>query len=327
MIGARELAAEAIAGIDVGEDYLDLAVIDRRPARLAYRRVALAGIGVDALGALGERIAAAAPELVRGPALAIVDSPRLPRDRALPGWRVRAAGRRGRALDLALRRMTAMLAAGAPAIGRLSMYPTPPAAYFRGCIADPACKPHLQALGAALFGPPRRREQRRAAQRELAPRGGALFTRFMIAGFAAYRALEAAGIEACESFPDLQFRLAAPGTRLAPKRAGAQALAMRRRIVARLAAGAGIEAARPPTLDLADAAVLALAALNAARTESLVELRSEAEGGFVLGLNPAQANSCGLQVARLTGGGRGGFKREIGDDPAGIASPPISEAG
>ncbi len=278
--------ARAIAGIDVGEDYLDLAILDPGCATLVYRRVALVGLHRDPLAVLGERIAAAAPELGPG-ALAIVDSPRWPRDRALGSNRARAA-HRGRDLDLALHRLVAALAAASPALGRLSMYPTPPAAYFMACIADARCKPHLRALGGALFAPPRRREQR-AASTAAPLRGGMLFTRFMIAGFAAYRALEAADVEVCESFPDLQFRLAAPTRRLIAKSAGARALAMRQRIIARLAREAGVEAATPSTLDFADAAVLALGAGGASLAGALIELRSPAEGSFVLALNPAQA--------------------------------------
>ncbi|HTW88608.1 MAG TPA: hypothetical protein VMD75_11430, partial [Candidatus Binataceae bacterium] len=138
----------ALAGIDVGEDYLDLAIIDRDRARIAYRRVALAGIEQAPLATLRARIVAAAPELERG-ALAIVDSPRWPRDRDVRNNRARYAPG-GRELDTYLRRMVAMLAGEAPALGRLAMFPTPPASYFLRCLADPGCKPHLQALGRAV---------------------------------------------------------------------------------------------------------------------------------------------------------------------------------
>ena len=282
-MGLRAVA-RAIAGIDVGEDYLDLAIIDGRHARIAYRRVALAGIDRAPLETLRERIAAAAPELGRG-ALAIVDSPRWPRDRALDSNHVRPA-RTSRDLDQVLRGLVAVLAASAPALGRLAMFPTPPADYFLRCIADARCKPHLRALGCALFAPPRRREQRAAVQAPVG--GGRLFTRFMIAGFAAYRALEAEGVEVCESFPDLQFRLVAPTLRLLPKSAGRKALAMRQRIVARLASAVEVEAAAPASLDFADAAILALGALQAGRVGALIELNSADEGRFVLGLGPAQ---------------------------------------
>src|SRR5262249_48945920 len=204
---------------------------------------------------------------------AVVDSPRWPRDRRLGSVRARAI-LRGRDLDLALRRFVTALAAHWPALGRLSMYPTPPAAYFAACVGDPRCKPHLRALGQALFAARPRREQRRAVT-SAAPRGGMLFTRFMLAGFAAYRVLEAAGVEVCESFPDLQFRLSAPRCSLLAKRAGNPALAMRQRIVAQLAQAASIATAAPPTLDFADAAVLALGARLASDSGILVELRSD----------------------------------------------------
>jgi predicted nuclease with RNAse H fold len=115
----------------------------------------------------------------------------------------------------------------------------------------------------------------------------------MIAGFAAYRTLEAEGIEVCESFPDLQFRLAAPTVRLLPKSTGRKALAMRQRIVARLASAIGIEAAVPATVDFADAAVLALGALQAARVGALIELHNAEEGSFVLGLSRTQQLTLG----------------------------------
>lgn len=293
----RGAGRRAIVGIDVGEDCLDLAIIDRRRERIAYRRVALTGIARAPLETLRERIAAAAPELERG-ALAIVDSPRWPRDRDLKRNRARPA-RGSRDLDVALRRLVAALVAAAPALGRLSMFPTPPAAYFLRCIADPRCKPHLQSLGRALFAPLMRREQRAAAAAHARMRGGLLFTRFMIAGFAAYRALETAGIEACESFPDLQFRLAAPTIRLLSKRADPQALAMRQRIIARLGRETRVDAGRPATLDFADAAILALGALAASRIGAMIELRSAEEGRFVFGLSHAQRRMVG---ACLEGG-------------------------
>ena len=115
----------------------------------------------------------------------------------------------------------------------------------------------------------------------------------MIAGFAAYRALEAAGIEACESFPDLQFRLAAPTVRLIPKGAGKAALAMRQRTIARLAREVDVDAGPPATLDFADAAILALSARQASDAGTLIALSSPQEGSFVLGLSHAQRRLLG----------------------------------
>ncbi|SRR5579875_892040 len=290
-IGLRHIdGAQTIAGIDVGEDYLDLAIIDPGCATMVYRRVALAGINREPLGAMRERIAAAAPELGSG-ALAIVDSPRWPRDQALDD-RVRATNR-GRDIDFALRRLMAVLSAAWPALGRLSMYPTPPLAYFIACIADARCKPHLRALGRALFAAHQRREQRPAGT-DAPVRGGMLFTRFMIAGFAAFRALESVGVEVCESFPDLQFRLAAPTRRLIAKSGGRRALAMRQRIVRQLSRRLEIEASTPPTLDFADAAIMALGARLTIRCGAMIELRSPAEGNFVLTLSPEQAAAARL---------------------------------
>jgi hypothetical protein len=299
-IGIRHIdGARTIAGIDVGEDYLDLAIIDPGCATLVYRRVALAGIDRDPLGAMRERIAAAAPELGSG-ALAIVDSPRWPRDRALDDNRARAANR-GRDIDFALRRLMAVLGASWPALGRLSMYPTPPLAYFIACIADARCKAHLLALGRALFAAHQRRGQRPAGA-DAPVRGGMLFTRFMIAGFAAYRALDTTGVEVSESFPDLQFRLAAPTRRLIAKSAGGQALAMRQRIVRRLSCRIEIEAGAPPSLDFADAAIMALGARSTVHSGAMVELRSPAEGNFVLALSPRQAAAACLAGALAVAG-------------------------
>ena len=142
-----------------------------------------------------------------------------------------------------------------------------PSRYFLRCIGDLACKPHLQALGHRLFDcdPP--------LQSNNGPRGGAIFTRFMLIGFAAYRALDAIGVTAFEAYPDLQFRLWRDDYPLAPKSAGRIALANRSQILATLAAALKLAtpgqipeqsaaqiATRFTTMDQADAAILALSA-------------------------------------------------------------------
>ncbi|HEY6420722.1 MAG TPA: hypothetical protein VIX59_17145, partial [Candidatus Binataceae bacterium] len=234
------------------------------------------------LAALTAELRRVAPELCRG-APTLVDSPRAP-----------AAA--GRAIDAALRRVVARLAArSAPASGhdalRVSMFPTPATDYFAACIAARDCKPHLRALGREMLA-------HLAAQggrgRVAAPsRGGALFTRFMLVGFAAHRALESAGVVAFESYPDLALRIwKPPGAALPPKTKGrAVALAARRRIVARLARRLALERfTAPRTLDEADAAVLALsAALARERGAGALLIEHRAEGRFLLALDAQYA--------------------------------------
>src|ERR1700737_3956432 len=71
-----------IAGIDVGEDFLALAILVSEKSELRLARIALRGISGDAPGALAQlaaRIIDVAPELAV-PAIALVDSPRWPCD-------------------------------------------------------------------------------------------------------------------------------------------------------------------------------------------------------------------------------------------------------
>ena len=127
---------------------------------------------------------------------------------------------------------------GKPYMPGLAMFPTPRYDYFARWARDPRCKPHLSAIATELFGE-LLDEWRRARPRR---GGGAIFTRFMLAGFATYRALERLGVPAFESYPDLQLRLSSPSQStqtLPPKRRHAEALAARRRIVASLAARLG----------------------------------------------------------------------------------------
>jgi len=157
------------------------------------------------------------------------------------------------------------------------MFPTPDSAYFYAQIAAPSGKPHLRALGAAIFG---------ATPSARAPYGGS-FTRFMLAGFAAYRALEKLGVSCFESYPDLQFRLWNGGRRLPSKISGgrAAALSARDRIVRELAVrlkiSCGVSAR---SLDQADAAILALSAAAGLRRGGAVTIEHPAEGRFWLTL-------------------------------------------
>lgn len=120
--------------------------------------------------------------------------------------------------------------------------------------------------------------------------GGAIFTRFMIAGFAACRAIERLRIEAYESYPDLLFRLAETDVALVAKSRRREAMANRSGIVARMAARIGIATSAPPaTLDQADAAILALSAVAAMSDGALVSIENRAEGRFLLPLDSTQA--------------------------------------
>ncbi len=170
------------------------------------------------------------------------------------------------------------------------MFPTPPCAYFVRCARDPRCKPHLAAIARELFGA----LLERADDGAKAPRGGAVFTRFMLAGFATYRALERLGVAAFESYPDLQFRLSAPPIALVPKRMHARALAIRRRLIAGLAAELKVGMPPAPSLDQADAAILALAAVRAMRRGVLAVAANPREGRFMFALDAAQARRLGL---------------------------------
>jgi hypothetical protein len=184
---------------------------------------------------------------------------------------------------------------------RLSMYPTPPVSYFAACIGDPRCKPHLGAIGRELFG------DLRGDSAPGAPvRGGSLFTRFMLAGFAAYRALEDAGVETLESYPDLQFRIWSHGA--IPSKKSREGLKARQQINARLRTRLGIVGVDARTLDQADAEVLAVGAAIAAKEGELLVLADESEGRFLIAMATehgrrvrALDKACGKKVQRKLG--------------------------
>jgi hypothetical protein len=291
----------SFVGIDVGENFLDLAIVDSPPRSLVFKRVALDGLNGTACGTLAQRIKDAAPEL-DARATALVDSPRWPRDLDWSrGTHRRDPVPRGREVDAVLRQIfrtlvTLPASKAVPAVkvrmSGLSMFPTPRYDYFSRCARDPRCKPHLSAIAGELFGallPDELNGDDRDA-RESAPSGGAIFTRFMLAGFASYRALELLGVQAFESYPDLQLRLSSPSTELPPKGRRAEALAARRRIVASLAARLRLrDKPVPATLDQADAATLALAAAVCARHGALWVISNPYEGRFMLALEARQA--------------------------------------
>jgi Protein of unknown function (DUF429) len=322
-----------IVGIDVGEDSLDLAIVDAAAKHLRLERVAVVGIerGGDAnsgepsggdpnreqtnidgtirgdgregcgIDELRRRILAAAPELGASGAIALVDSPRWPRDLDLGegGGNLREVFVRavlgasaGRKIDTTLRAMVGRLglrkAGGAPF--SLALFPTPRLEYFAACARDPRCKPHLAALGRELFP-----DAIEKASPGIAPVGGRVFTRFMLTGFAAYRAIDGIGVDSYEAYPDLAFRCWAGGAEIPPKSAGRSALVARMRINGRLAEEIGCEgASRIATLDEADAAVLALSAVKARRSGAIALIEEAGEGRFALAIDCDQAERIGL---------------------------------
>ena len=308
MTVARQIVGP-IVGIDVGEDFLDLAIVNAAVKQLRLARVAVTGVdrgaGVNdcgAIGELGRRLLAAAPELGANGAVALVDSPRWPRDLDLAArdadLHVRgiAGESASRAIDTALRAIVNRLGLrrsdGAPF--RLSLFPTPQFEFFAACVRDPRCKPHLAALGRELFGGALDR-----LHAGIAPAGGRVFTRFMLTGFAAYRAIDGAGAESYEAYPDLAFRLWAGGAEIPPKGAGSKAFDARARINRRLADELGCAGAwNISTLDEADAAVLALSAVQAQRTGVIALIEEPREGRFALAMDRDQAERSSSRVIR-----------------------------
>lgn len=263
------------------------------PARrtLELSRVDLRGIEPAADGTatgasreLARRIGLAAPQLDWG-AIALIDSPRWPVDRdwSQPGVVRHPDEVTGRAIDRALQALVKELCAAGASSLKLAMFPTPRLDYFARQIAAPGCKPHLRAFGRALFG---------LGVTDPGPPTGGTFTRFMLAGFAAYQALAMRRVTRYEGYPDLQFRLWSgdlplpskmkKGMRKADRVA---ALAARRRLVVTLADRLDVGgAAAISTIDQADAAILALSVLAAASVDCGVVVAHPAEGRFWLTL-------------------------------------------
>ena len=140
-----------IFGIDVGEDFLDLAMLSARSRGLSYHRVALVGIsesGCDSIAQPHRRCGRAA----------ISEAARAGRF-ASHAARCRLLRREdGRIGPTRLRRESSMprcancykrhsIATMRP----LSMFPTPLASYFAGCVAHHQCKPHLRAIAEELL--------------------------------------------------------------------------------------------------------------------------------------------------------------------------------
>jgi len=223
-------------------------------------------------------------------AIAIIDSPRWPVDLdwSQSGVVRRADDVTGRAIDRSLQGLVKELRGAGASKLKLSMFPTPRLDYFARQIAAPGCKPHLRAFGRELFGP---------GGTDPGPPNGGTFTRFMLAGFAAYQALAIRRVTRYEGFPDLQFRLWSgdeplpskmkKGMRQADR---AAALAARQRLVAELAARLDVGgAAAVSTLDQADAAILALSLIAAESEDCGLVVEDPAEGRFWLTIPAAKA--------------------------------------
>ena len=161
------------------------------------------------------------------------------------------------------------------------MFPTPPMAYFGAQLNAATCKPHLRSLGQTLFGD--------ALTRDHGPPSGGIFTRFMIAGFATYRALDTVAGELYECYPDLQFRLWCGGQLLSSKNsAGGRraALESRVRVLSTLVSRLGVyQFPQIRRIDQADAAIMALSAAAAQSEGALMVVQNAYEGRFMVALD------------------------------------------
>ena len=257
----------------MGEDYLDVAMLDGGAKSLRLARVPIFPATRHPIARIAENIAERFPELGPG-AVALVDSPSAPC--------VARSESRQRDLDLMLRLAVAALnrARSSPEYVRLALFPTPTADYFARCARAAACKPHLiriaRELGLTSKGT------------KSVPRGrGWLFTRFMLAGFATHRALEQLGVDSFESYPYLVFSLwKSASERLPPKSDRRAASKARQAILARLTRSCRLTAPVAKSLDEADAAVLAVTAhLSATGRGGALTFHSQMHGRFLLALS------------------------------------------
>lgn len=252
----------------------------------------------------------AAPELCG--AITLVDSPRWPRDL---DWSksandpsilrdahqttvvARKSFRRGRQIDAALRGLVSALRELHPdsALAPISMFPTPPMNYFGAHLNSAACKPHLRLLGQGLFG--------RALNRDYGPVSGGIFTRFMIAGFATYKALASLARQVYECYPDLEFKLWRRGMQLFSKNSSmgrTAVLASRISVLSALAREFGIsELPHIKRMDEADAAIMALSTVAAHQQRALLTIENPDEGGFLLALKETEAHSLEHRMSRM----------------------------
>jgi len=247
-------------------------------------RIGLATLDPPIVANLAARIRLAVGSGLRG-AIVLIDSPRCPRDVAHATGEPIADAGPSRSLDRFLRKSAgALLGPGA----RLSMFPTPPLSYFAAVCREPRCKPHLRAIAREVL----HRESAGNAKR-VAIKRGALFTRFMLCGFAAFKAFDLLGARTYESYPELVFRLWSDSRKIPSKGRRVEALRVRADIMSLLVRRCGLAKARQPaSLDEVDAAVLALAASKALSTGSMLEVAHRGEGTFAIPLNP-------VHIARL----------------------------
>ncbi|MBV8357168.1 MAG: hypothetical protein JO189_04420 [Deltaproteobacteria bacterium] len=283
-----------MAGVDVGEDFLDIATLAPESHHLSLTRVNLRNIlsapaetrlDTNALTSLSLMLAEKVPEL-RG-AIVLVDSPRWPSDLdwSKPGVVAATHSKRGREIDVGLRALVYTLYKldANSTLTTLSMFPTPPMRYFGAHLNSATCKPHLRMLGQELFG--------EALNHDYGAASGGVFTRFMIAGFSTYRALQAIGAEAYEGYPDLQFRLWRRHHQLLSKqKERTSALASRIRILSALARRLDISGSgQVQRLDEADAAILVLSIIAARQYGAIFILESPYEGRFMVALDEQEA--------------------------------------
>jgi hypothetical protein len=266
----------SLVGIDVGECFLDLAIL-RESCAIDYDRIDLRELGSDAISAVVHKLKMVCPT---DRCVALVDSPRSPRDvdvRVSPG-RADARCPSGRAIDRALHEF---VFARVGSRLRFSLFPTPALDYFNAWIRQPDAKTHLRAFYSALFQP----AQNTGLNESSGKPSGGTFTRFMLSGFAVHRGLARLGIECYECFPDLVFKIWNGGRTMPSKRDRSAALSVRQRINRELRSSLKItEGSLCANLDQADAEVMVLAAASAVRSGSLTILDCPAEGGFLLPL-------------------------------------------
>lgn len=235
----------------------------------------------------------------------LVDSPRWPRDlnwskagadqwsntaqlcfRSVDSAPASRGSARGREIDASLRALVGALRAldANSTLKSISMFPTPPMSYFGAQLKVGTCKPHLRALGQALFG--------NALDHDYGPASGGIFTRFMIAGFATYRALDTVADELYESYPDLQFRLWCGGKSLSSKNSTeGRRSALDSRLCVLSTLGRKLDIDRFPQIgrvDEADAAIMALSVAAAQRYGASLTVGNAYEGKFMVALDGAE---------------------------------------
>lgn len=190
-----------------------------------------------------------------------------------------------RTIDIELRKLVGLLNynPGRDSKLRLSLFPSRLAKYFIDCAFHPDCKPHLSAFGKHIF----EGIAHDAIANPAKLSGGALFTRFMIAGFATYQALARLGAEPFEGYPYLAFRLWMNAEEeLPPKKNRLKALGRRKSILNRLATLASIDMPAPGTLDHADAAILAITPAAASSQGGVIaQIMFPPEGRFLVALD------------------------------------------